>query len=173
MRDPEVRERVAHVEELLDAIEDEPRALAAVQAVVELYGESLRRIVELDGTAERLVADELVSHLLLLHDLHPVAVEARVANALEAVRPYLGSHGGDVELLSIEDGVARLRLNGTCDGCPSSAVTLKHSIETAILRAAPELDRVEADGLDERQPGLVQIGSLAVAPGPCLPETVA
>jgi Fe-S cluster biogenesis protein NfuA len=173
MRDSEVRERVAHVEELLGAIEDEPHALAAVQAVVELYGEGLRRVVELDGMAERLVADELVSHLLLLHDLHPVAVEARVANALEEVRPYLGSHGGDVELLSVEDGVARLRLNGTCDGCPSSAVTLKHSIETAILRAAPELDRVEADGLDEPQPRLLQIGSLAVAPGPCLPETVA
>jgi Fe-S cluster biogenesis protein NfuA len=81
------------------------------------------------------------------------------------VRPYLGSHGGDVELLGVENGVARLRLNGTCDGCPSSAVTLQHSIEAAILQAAPELERVEAEGVEERQPHLLQIG----APGPCLP----
>jgi Fe-S cluster biogenesis protein NfuA len=124
--------------------------------------------------ARALADDELLAHLLLLHDLHPVDVGTRVANALEEVRPYLGSHGGDVELLGVEEGVARLRLNGTCDGCPSSAVTLKHSIETAILRAAPELERVEAEGLDGEEPRpLLQIGSLVAPPGPCLPETVA
>jgi Fe-S cluster biogenesis protein NfuA len=173
MQDREVRQQVARVEELLDGIEDEPRALAAVQAVVELYGEALRRVVELGGISDELVADELLSHLLLLHELHPVDLETRVVRALEEVRPYLGSHGGDVELLGIEDGVARLRLNGTCDGCPSSAVTLRHSIETAILGAAPELERVEAEGLEDRSPRLLQIGKLAVAPGPCLPETLA
>jgi Fe-S cluster biogenesis protein NfuA len=172
MRDAEVRAQVTQVEQALEQIEDDPRALAAVQAVVELYGEGLRRVIESCG-AEELVADELLSHLLLLHDLHPVDVGTRVANALEEVRPYLGSHGGDVELLSVADGVARLRLNGTCDGCPSSAVTLKHSIETAILRAAPELDRVEAEGLEAGGSQLLQIGSLAAPPGPCLPETVA
>jgi Fe-S cluster biogenesis protein NfuA len=115
----------------------------------------------------------VLSHLLLIHDLHPVDVETRVARALEEVRPYLGSHGGDVELLGVTDGVARLRLNGTCDGCPSSAVTLKSSIETAIMRAAPELERVEAEGLDEPKQKLLQIGSLAAAPGPCLPGAAA
>ncbi len=173
MKDSEVREQVARVEELLGGIEDDPRALQAVGAVVDLYGEALRRVVELGGSSDELVADELLSHLLLLHDLHPVDLETRVGRALEEVRPYLGSHGGDVELLGVEDGVARLRLNGTCDGCPSSAVTLQHSIETAIMRAAPELERVEAEGLEEAKPQLLQIGSLAVAPGPCLPESVA
>ncbi len=168
MLDTEVAERVGEVEELLGAIDDDPRALAAVQGLVELYGEALRRVVELGGISQGLVADELLSHLLLLHDLHPVDVETRVARALEEVRPYLGSHGGDVELLGIEDGIARLRLGGTCDGCASSAVTLKHSIEEAILRAAPELHGVEADGVSA-QPQLLQIGTLAAAPGPCLP----
>jgi len=167
MRNADVRELVQRVEELLDALDDDPRALAAVQALVELYGEGLRRITDLDGISEEAADDELVSHLLLVHDLHPVDVEARVARALDGVRPYLGSHGGDVELLGVSGGVARLRLNGTCDGCASSAVTLKHSIETAILRAAPELDGVEAEGLDARPSQLLQI-----APGPCLPGAV-
>ncbi|MGH3002475.1 MAG: NifU family protein [Gaiellaceae bacterium] len=126
MRDAEAREQVGRVESLLDAIEDDPPALAAVQAIVELYGEGLRRVLERVADGDPLENDELVSHLLLLHDLHPVGLEERVAGALEEVRPYLGSHGGDVELLGVEDGVARLRLNGTCDGCPSSAVTLTH-----------------------------------------------
>jgi Fe-S cluster biogenesis protein NfuA len=167
MRDTEVRQRVERVEELLGAVEDDARALAAVQALVELYGEGLRRIAEQGALSEEVAADELVSHLLLIHDLHPMDVETRVARALEDVRPYLGSHGGDVELLGVSGGVARLRLNGTCDGCPSSTVTLKHSIETAIMGAAPDLDGVEAEGIEERPSQLLQI-----APGPCLPEAV-
>jgi Fe-S cluster biogenesis protein NfuA len=167
MRDAEVLERVERVEELLAGVEDDPRALAAVQALVELYGEGLRRIAAQGGVSEELAGDELVSHLLLVHDLHPVDVETRVARALEDVRPYLGSHGGDVELIGVADGVARLRLNGTCDGCPSSSVTLKHSIEAAIMRAAPDLAGVEAEGMEERPSQLLQI-----APGPCLPEAV-
>jgi Fe-S cluster biogenesis protein NfuA len=172
MLDAEVREQVERVEHLLGEVEDDPRALEAVGALVELYGEALRRVVSIGGTADALVADELVSHLLLVHGLHPVDVETRVTGALDEVRPYLGSHGGDVELLGVEDGIARLRLNGTCDGCASSAVTLKHSIETAIMRAAPELERVEAEGLEEPAPQLLQIGSFTAAPGPCLPEPV-
>jgi Fe-S cluster biogenesis protein NfuA len=97
-----------------------------------------------------------------VHDLHPVDVETRVRHALEEVRPYLGSHGGDVELLGVADGVARLRLAGTCNGCPSSTVTLQNAIEEAIMRAAPDLERIDAEGVAEPspQPALVQIGSL-------------
>ncbi len=168
----DVRDQLDRVEELLGEIEADPKALAAVQAIVELYGEGLRRISEFGGITEELVSDELLLHLLLVHDLHPVDLYTRVADALEQVRPYLGSHGGGVELVGVEDGVATLRLNGTCDGCASSAVTLKHSIETAIMRAAPELERVEAEGLDEPPKQLLQIGSLAAAPGPCLPDPV-
>ncbi len=168
-QDGGVRGQVERVEGLLAELDDDAPGMAAVQALVQLYGEGLRRMVELGGITDAIATDELVSQLLLIHDLHPVDVETRVARALEEVRPYLGSHGGDVELLGVSDGVARLRLNGTCDGCASSAVTLKHSIETAILRAAPELERVEAEGIDEPKPTLLQIGSLAAPPGPCLP----
>jgi Fe-S cluster biogenesis protein NfuA len=161
MQDAEVREHVARVEELLAGIEGSPGAVEAVAAVVELYGEGLRRIVAAGGVDAE---DELVAHLLLLHDLHPEDVESRVARALEEVRPYLGSHGGNVELLGVADGVARVRLTGTCDGCPSSTATLRYAIEEAVARAAPELTGVEADGVAEPAQPLLQIGSLQCPP---------
>jgi Fe-S cluster biogenesis protein NfuA/nitrite reductase/ring-hydroxylating ferredoxin subunit len=162
--DREVQERVGRVEELLERLEqlDEPaRSLAAeaVGGLVELYGEALRRIVAagaLDGAAD----DELVSHLLLVHDLHPVDVESRVKQALDEVRPYLHSHGGDVALVAVEEEVVRLRLEGSCDGCPSSTATLRLAIEDAIFKAAPEVDRIDAEGVAESKPPLLQIGPL-------------
>ena len=63
------------------------------------------------------------------------------------VRPFLGQHAGDVELLAVDGdaGAVLLRLKGSCDGCPSSAVTLKLAIERAILDAAPEINRIDVD----------------------------
>ena len=77
--------------------------------------------------------------------------------ALDEVRPYLASHGGDVELLGVEDGVVRLRLEGSCNGCPSSAMTLKLAIEEAIARAAPDVERDRGRGRRRRRSGLLQI----------------
>jgi Fe-S cluster biogenesis protein NfuA len=156
MQDTEVRELVGRIEGLLEQIEGDPKAGEAVEALVALYGEALRRVL----AGADLVEDELLSHLLLVHDLHPVDVETRVRRALDDVRPYLGSHGGDVELLGVEDGIARLRLGGTCNGCPSSSVTLRNAIEEAITKAAPELEGIDAEGVADSEPTLVQIGSL-------------
>jgi Fe-S cluster biogenesis protein NfuA len=164
MLDSEVHERVARVEGLVEEVAGDPAAFAALQAIVALYGEALRRIGNRFGPA--IADDELVAHLLLVHGLHPVDVEQRVADALDSVRPYLGSHGGDVELVGVAGTVARVRLHGSCDGCASSRVTLRNAIEAAILQAAPELERVEAEEPAER---LLQISR--VAPGPCLPGT--
>jgi Fe-S cluster biogenesis protein NfuA/nitrite reductase/ring-hydroxylating ferredoxin subunit len=157
--DGAVRERVARVDALLADIEAAigavpvDTAIELVQALLDLYGEGLTRVVghvaarDEDGALARAFAeDELVSHLLLLHGLHPVPVDARVREALAEVRPYLESHGGDVELLAIEDGVVRLALRGSCDGCASSTATMTLAIEDAIRRAAPEVDAVVADG---------------------------
>ena len=154
MDDAEVRELVARVEGLLGDLD--ARGTEAVQALVELYGEALARFVAGADPTQ----DELLSHLLLVHDLHPVDVETRVRRALDDVRPYLGSHGGDVELVAVEGDVAQVRLGGTCNGCPSSSVTLRNAIEEAIMQAAPELERVDAEGVTEPQQALVQIGSL-------------
>ncbi len=141
-----------------------------MQALLDLYGEGLARIVghvaeRDDGTlAEALAGDELVAHLLLLHGLHPVPLEARVRGALDEVRPYLESHGGDVELLGVEEGVVRLQLQGSCSGCPSSAVTLKLAIEEAIHKAAPDVDGDRRGGRAE-QPALIQLEVYDGVPG--------
>ncbi len=79
-------------------------------------------------------------------------VETRVLGALDEVRPYLESHGGNVQFLGIEGDVARVRLEGSCDGCPSSTMTLKLAIEEAVQKAAPELEGVEAEGVAEPPP---------------------
>jgi Fe-S cluster biogenesis protein NfuA/nitrite reductase/ring-hydroxylating ferredoxin subunit len=146
-------ELVGRVEHLLGELESltEPAhrdvALETVQAVLELYGAGLERILDRVGEAQSaaLAEDQLVGHLLLLHGLHPVSVEERVRQALDGVRPYLGSHGGDVELVGVADGVARVRMQGSCEGCPASAMTLKLAIEDAVLKAAPDVERVEAE----------------------------
>jgi Fe-S cluster biogenesis protein NfuA/nitrite reductase/ring-hydroxylating ferredoxin subunit len=154
-----VRERVARVDALLAEVEGAigavpvDTAVELVGALLDLYGEGLARVVghvaarDEDGALARAFAeDELVSHLLLLHGLHPVPLDDRVRGALAEVRPYLASHGGDVELLGIEEGVVRLALRGSCDGCASSTATLKLAIEDAIQRAAPDVDAIVADG---------------------------
>jgi Fe-S cluster biogenesis protein NfuA/nitrite reductase/ring-hydroxylating ferredoxin subunit len=170
---------VARIESLLEELERlsdavaRERATQVVQALLELYGEGLERIVDVvaerdsDGAmAVSLADDPLVSHLLLLHGLHPVPVDQRVRGALESVRPYLESHGGNVELLSVEEGVARLRLEGSCSGCPSSTMTLKLAIEKAIHEAAPDVDEVVADGAVAEGPPAPQLLQLEVIGAP-------
>jgi Fe-S cluster biogenesis protein NfuA/nitrite reductase/ring-hydroxylating ferredoxin subunit len=168
---------LARVQELTDALDALPDgrekevAEGLVGAIVELYGDGLRRVVDAlhDAGApgqeihERLVGDGVVASLLLIHDLYPIDLETRVREALATVRPYMESHGGDVELLGLEDGVARLRLVGHCKGCPASAATLELAIKEAIEEAAPDLAGLEVEGVAPARkppgpsPGLLQI----------------
>ncbi len=136
----------------------DPAARARVreiaQAILELHGTGLACILDHlraagevgDSVLDACVRDPVVGGLLLLHGLHPLDLEARVLQALEQVRPYLRSHGGNVELLGLDDGVARLRLVGNCHGCPSSAMTMKQTIEEAIVGRAPDVVAVEVEG---------------------------
>lgn len=161
---------VADVEELLarlDELPDDPaRELASelMAALLALYGAGLERIVEEvaardDGSiAAALAGDELVAHVLMLHGLHPVPLADRVRGAIEDVRPFLESHGGNVELVAIEEPTVRLRLQGSCHGCPSSQATLKLALQEAIVKAAPEIETVVAQEDPVAAPaGLVQI----------------
>jgi Fe-S cluster biogenesis protein NfuA len=127
--------------------------LAAIMAVLAEEGEPGRVIID------RLTADPLVEGLLLLHGLHPLDVDARIQRALDQVRPYLGSHAGGVQYLGVTDGVARLRLEGSCHGCPSSTVTVQLAIEGAVQDAAPEVTEVVVEGMTAPpEPKLLQIG---------------
>lgn len=129
------------------------RAQQLVREVVGLYGAGLERIMrclsETGGPAlaERLATDDLVASLLLVHGLHPHGVHRRVSDALDRVRPYLGSHGGDVDLLEITDepegACVLLAFKGSCKSCPSSAVTLELAVEDAVRAAAPEVSSIQ------------------------------
>jgi Fe-S cluster biogenesis protein NfuA/nitrite reductase/ring-hydroxylating ferredoxin subunit len=69
------------------------------------------------------------------------------------VRPYLASHGGSVVLLDVSpEGTVKLRLEGSCHGCASSAMTLKYAIEQAIMEAAPDVAGIEVEGVVEPPP---------------------
>jgi len=160
--DQGLQERVARMETLLGEIETLPdqnarsKAAEVVGVLLDLYGEGLARMMEVvaegeerERTFDAFAEDELISHLLLLHGLHPLDLETRVIMALEEVRPYLRSHGGNVKLLGVKEGVARLRMQGSCSGCPSSTVTLRLAIEEAIQKSAPDLEGIEAEGVAE------------------------
>lgn len=116
--------------------------------LTELYGAALERMVSIAAEADPtlvdgFVADELVASLLLVHGLHPHGVERRIEDALDGVRPYLGSHGGDVTLLEVAGDVVRLQFAGSCKSCPSSAITLEFAVEDAVRAAAPEIGSIE------------------------------
>jgi Fe-S cluster biogenesis protein NfuA len=128
-----------------------------LQDVLALYGHGLERILDVLRSPEpeqrppvdRLLEDSLIRALLLIHGLHPDSLETRVRVALDKVRPYLQTHGGNVELVGLEQDVATLRLLGTCDGCPSSILTMKGAIGRALEETCPDLAGFE---LEETKP---------------------
>ena len=180
MSDPDASDRLRATGERIDALLDasgsggvvaRERAEELVRLTADLYGSGIERILDLlyeaghldDEMLAALAGDDLVSNLLIVHGLHPYDLRLRVEKALESVRPYLGSHGGDVELVEVsEDGVVRLRLLGSCDGCPSSSVTLKLAVEGAIEAAAPEIQviKVEEATVAPLGEGLIPVSAL-------------
>ena len=156
----EPEQLIARVQELTGRLEDldDPacRSLAEelTSAVVQMYGAGLERIVELAdaGTRDEMSKDSLVAGLLMIHDLYPVPIEERVVQALDTVRPYMESHGGNVELLGIEDGIAKLRLEGSCKSCRASSSTLELAVRQALEEAAPDLLGMDVEGvMDEEE----------------------
>jgi len=128
------------------------QAVELLQLFGELYGEGLAHVMQFVETqapdlVPHLLADELLASLLLANGLHPDDLSVRITTALDKVRPFLAGHGGDVELLDIDDrvGAVRLRLLGSCDGCPSSAITLRTTVERAIFDAAPEIVIIDVE----------------------------
>src|SRR5579859_1323228 len=142
----------------------DPRARATaqelIQTLLDMYGEGLARLLEITAESkasgleliDTFASDELLSSLFLLHGLHPVDIETRVMLALDAVRPYLKAHGGNVEFVKVEGNIAYLRLEGSCHGCPGSTNTLKLTIEEAIYEAAPDLVGLQVEGVTEPPP---------------------
>lgn len=156
-----LQNQMQRVEELVAAIKTwadpnlRAKAVELVQALMDFHGAGIDRMMEL--TAEKgavgyeifdeFAKDDLVGNMLLLYGLHPLDLETRVVQALDKVRPSLNLHEGGVELVSINDGVVYLSLKGNCDGCESSAATLKSTIEEAIYAAAPDVAGIKVEGV--------------------------
>jgi len=149
----EVNRQARDLQSLIDRAQQLPdpaaRALfeECLQSVLALDGDGLARLLEIvresgshgQELLPRFAGDPAISGLLLVHGLHPVDLATRLGNALDKVRPYLESHGGNVELLSLSDGFARLRLRGACKTCPSSSITLELAVRKALEEACPDL----------------------------------
>ncbi len=159
----ESQQRIQQIEQLINKVETEadPNTRAAVteliQSLMEFHGAGIERMMEIaaekgeSGFAiiDDYGRDETVKSLLFLYGQHPLSLEERVMQGLDEARPVLLTHSGDVELLGINDGIVHLRLMGTCDGCPSSADTLKNAIEEAVYKAAPDLNGIFVENLAE------------------------
>ncbi|MCC9307765.1 NifU family protein [Kitasatospora sp. RB6PN24] len=159
---PAVEQRLARLDELLERVETVPgptreAAVAAIQVLTEVYGEALARVLDLVAP-QPLLEDELIGHLLVLHDLHPEPPERRAVRALEALRPALAERGARAELVGIEGTVAELRL--TAKGCGSSAGGVEEAVREALLAAAPELTGVRLAPAPATPPAFVPVDSL-------------
>ena len=149
-------------EDLAKRVDDAVTALDDLDPAARKVAEELQEAVEavhkagLVTIVRRLRADEAACQVLfglvddpvvhLLLTLHGIVRPDPVTNAnqvLEGVRPQLHSHGGDVSLVRIEDGTAFVRLEGACNGCSMSSVTLRNLVEEALVQGVPAVTKVE------------------------------
>jgi Fe-S cluster biogenesis protein NfuA len=165
-----IGELVAGLENIADA-ESRASAKALVQLLLDLHGTGLERVMEVvakngesgQRTIDDLGRDPLVSSLLVLYGLHPLDLESRVAEAVEKVQPKVRKGGGELNLLSNEGGVVRLQLQVTGHACGSTGKTLKTIVEDALYEAAPDLNQLLIEGLEEQSgsSGFVPLGKLS------------
>lgn len=126
---------------------------------------TLVRLLRQDPRGEELLYEALdqpeVYQLFLSHGIIQPSLESRVAQVLELVRPYVRSHGGDVELVEVQGDTAFVRLHGSCSGCSMSAQTLKHGVEAAITGRIPEIRRVQ-EVKEEAVAGFIPLEQIAL-----------
>ena len=163
------------VQEMESIADPVVRAVAKdlVQSLMELHGAALEKILETVAASgepgmaiiDRLGRDTLVSSVLILYGLHPEEVETRVVNAVDRVQPQLRKQGCEVELLSVNGGAIRLRVEMGTHTCGSTAKTVLATLEGAMYDAAPDLVSLVIEGLEEKpSSGFVALGSLIAAP---------
>jgi Fe-S cluster biogenesis protein NfuA/nitrite reductase/ring-hydroxylating ferredoxin subunit len=147
---------VAELDALVQTLEREgdERALLLLQLIEAIHRPALERIVagDLEHPATRA--------LLAMYDLAEVDEVTRIEEALDEVRPYIHSHGGEVELLDVDDGIVHLRLRGACHGCAASAMTLRRGIEQALRARYPEFKEIAAEASMPETSGLLQIAPM-------------
>ena len=170
----DLAKRVDDAVAALDTLDPAARAAAEeLQGAIEAVHRAglvtiVRRLREDESTRPVLfdLVDDPVVHLLL--SLHGIVRPDPVTHAnqvLESVRPQLHSHGGDVALVRIEDGTAFVRLEGACNGCSMSSVTLRNLVEEALVQGVPAVTAVEVVK-DAPTPTLIPVESLRIGRDP-------
>lgn len=121
------------------------------------HREAVVRIASmLPGDAlDSLAQDPVVARLFetyLADQEEPDDLADSLEEALDEIRPYLHSHGGEMEVLGVSHGIVRLRLMGSCDGCPSSTLTLTQGVEKILQERWPGFRGIEVEGAEEPDP---------------------
>jgi Fe-S cluster biogenesis protein NfuA len=152
------------------------RVMELLDWVDAFHRDGLGRLVEMirawrgEIFLESAAADEIVGQFLAAYGLGESEVTrsdamASVVEALEQVRPLVESHGGAIEVVSVADGVVKVRMKGTCDGCPSSSATLTYGVEQALRDRWPHFRRLElVDPSDEVDPAKADLTCVTAAP---------
>jgi Fe-S cluster biogenesis protein NfuA len=154
-------QRIGGLVQEIEAIADPAVRAAAknlMQSLMDLHGAALEKALDIVAEAgepgmdiiDRLGRDSLVSSVLILYGLHPEDIESRVVKAVDRIRPQLRKQGCEVELLSVSEGVIRLRVETGSHTCGSTAKTLQATLEGAMYDAAPDLTSLVVEGFEEK-----------------------
>ena len=154
VRSERIEQLAAKLEQTADP-ELHATATELLQCVMELHGTGLDRIMQILAAQDeasplihRLLDDNLVSSLLLLHNMHPDDMPTRVMAGLERMRSQLESHSCAAEFLGVHDGAISLRLLHHGGGCHSTAATMAAALEDAITEAAPDARRIMIETIE-------------------------
>lgn len=150
----ELVEEIKRFEAIISEWDESQRCVAEglKRAIEDLHKEALTRMIkslkeDSMSALKNAVKDEVVYGLLVYHELvkppTPTLIE-RIKTALDAIRPSLQTHSGDVELVDVKQDTVEVKLIGTCGNCPSSTLTLSQLVETAIKEYCPEIKHVKA-----------------------------
>jgi nitrite reductase/ring-hydroxylating ferredoxin subunit/Fe-S cluster biogenesis protein NfuA len=165
-----VDKAIAAIETLGPEAQAKTKALKA--AIEEFHKAGLIKIVQGLKADERghellleLMAEPAVYALFAMHGLirSRADLETRVSRVIDMAKPYIESHGGQVELAYIEDNVVYVRMEGACNGCSQTAVTLRNSVEEALRENVPEILKVEVVPNDP-SPEPVQLVQIVTRP---------
>lgn len=172
----EEMQRIGGLVEEMESIAD-PAVRAAtkslVKSLMDLHGAALEKALDIVAEAgepgmaiiDRLGRDSLVSSFLILYNLHPEVIETRVAKAVEKIRPQLRKQGCEVELLGASGGAIHLRVETGSHTCGSTAKTVQAALEGAIYDAAPDMESLVIEGLEEKpSSGFVALDKLRGGP---------
>jgi Fe-S cluster biogenesis protein NfuA len=175
----EFQQRVQQLGKLIAELEQMPDSALKVATgelvhlLMEMHGTGIERMMEIifdadsagPQTIDKLGNDPIVRSLLLLYSLHPEDLETRVQKSLDALRPRLRKLNYAVELVNVEEGAVRVRVESSGHACGSTTENVRSLIEEGVYEYAPDVTSLAILGLEEQSSsGFVALESLAGPP---------